>query len=47
MKELEEEINNHIEYLDSIEEYDIPCISMENLEAILSKYLNYKFELGE
>jgi hypothetical protein len=42
---LEEEIQENIEWLSTIENDDIECIGIENLEAILTRFFNRKISL--
>jgi hypothetical protein len=42
---LEEEIKENIEWLSTIDNDDIECIGIENLEAILTKFFNRKISL--
>jgi len=43
---LEEEIQENIEWLSTIENDDIECIGIENLEAILTRFFNRKISLS-
>lgn len=45
-KELAQKIKNQIEWLETTEGDEIECISIENLEEILSEYLNRKIKLS-
>lgn len=38
IEQLEEEIDSNTEYLQTTEQEEIACISIENLEAILNRY---------
>jgi len=42
---LEEEIKENIEWLSTIDNDDIECIGIENLEAILTRFFNRKISL--
>ena len=42
---LEEEIKENIEWLSTSRKYEIECISIENLEKILSRFLIKKITL--
>ena len=39
-EEFLENIDNHIEWLETTEGDEVECISIENLEMILKKYFN-------
>jgi Ca2+-binding EF-hand superfamily protein len=43
---LEEEIQENIEWLSTIDNDDIECIGIENLEAILTRFFNRKISLS-
>ena len=45
-QQLIEDIQNNIEWLDADGE-SIECISIENLEAALSKFLSMKIQISE
>lgn len=47
LEELKETIGNYIEWLQTTEGDEIECISIENLEHILSKYFNKPIKLSE
>ena len=42
---LEEEIKENIEWLSTIDDDDIECIGIENLESILTRFFNRKITL--
>jgi hypothetical protein len=42
---LEEEIKENIEWLSTIDNDDIECIGIENLEAILTRFFHRKISL--
>lgn len=42
---LEEEIKENIEWLSTIDDDDIQCIGIENLESILTRFFNRKITL--
>lgn len=44
---LEEEIIENIEWLSTIDDDDIECIGIENLEAILTKFFHRKITLTQ
>lgn len=44
---LEEEIKENVEWLSTIEDDEIECIGVENLEAILSKFIGRKIDLKQ
>jgi hypothetical protein len=46
-KELIEDIIFNIEWLETTDGDSVECISIENLEAALSKFLNKKVNLSE
>lgn len=46
-KDLVESIQENIEWLSTTEEDEIECISIENLEGILSKYFKTEIKLSE
>jgi len=46
-KELTEAIQNDIEWLYTTEKDEVECISIENLEGILTKFLNERIILSE
>jgi hypothetical protein len=43
---LEEEIKENIEWLNASGDYDVECISVENLEAILTRFFHRKISLS-
>ena len=43
---LEEEIKENIEWLSTIDNDDIECIGIENLETILTRFFNRKISLS-
>lgn len=46
-EQLKEEIQKNIEWLQTTEEDEVECISIENLEGILKKFLSIeKFDLS-
>jgi hypothetical protein len=45
LERLEEEIQENIEWLSTIDDDDIQCIGIENLEAILTRFFNRKITL--
>ena len=45
IEELIDKIQNYIEWMETSEGDEIECISVENLEAILSKFLSRKIKL--
>ena len=46
IKNLIEEIQNEAEFLSTTEGDEVDCIGLENLEGILSKFLNQKIKLA-
>jgi len=42
---LEEEIKENIEWLNASGDYDVECISVENLEAILTRFFHRKISI--
>jgi hypothetical protein len=46
-KQLLEEIQNNTEWLETTTGDEVECISIENLEGILSQFLNVKFEISQ
>jgi len=42
---LEEEIKENIEWLSTIDNDEVECIGIENLEAILTRFFNRKISL--
>jgi len=46
-KELAEAIQENIEWLSTTEEDEVECISVENLEGILTKFLNERIILSQ
>lgn len=45
LEKLEEEIKENIEWLSTIEDDDVECIGIENLEAILTRFFHRKISL--
>lgn len=45
LEKLEEEIKENIEWLSTTEDDEVECISIENLEAILTKFFNRNVSL--
>lgn len=45
LERLEEEIKENIEWLSTIDDDDIQCIGIENLEAILTRFFHRKISL--
>ena len=45
LERLEEEIKENIEWLSTIDDDEIECIGIENLEAILTRFFNRKISL--
>jgi len=45
--DLIEAIEDNIEWLDTLEEDEIECISIENLEGILSKFFNKTIKINK
>ena len=43
---LEEEIKENIEWLNTMDEDEIECIGIENLEGILTRFFNRKISLS-
>ena len=46
LERLEEEIKENIEWLSTFDDYDVECISIENLEGILTKFFKRKIKLS-
>ena len=46
LETLEIEIQDNIEWLSTIEDDDIECIGIENLEGILTRFFNRKITLS-
>jgi hypothetical protein len=46
-KQLLQEIQENTEWLETTEGDEVECISIENLEGILSQFLNVKFEISQ
>lgn len=46
INELINNIKTETEWLQTTEGHEVECISLENLEGILSKYLNVKIKLS-
>jgi len=46
IKNLIEEIQDNAEFLETTEGDEVDCIGLENLEGILSKFLNEKIKLA-
>ena len=44
---LEEQIKENVEWLSASGDYEIECISIENLESILSRFFNRKMDLKQ
>ena len=47
LKELIEDIRTDIEWLSTSEDDEVECISIENLEGILSRHINLPVKLSE
>ena len=47
LEALEEEIRENVEWLDTIGVGEIECISIENLEGILTRFFNKKVTLTQ
>ena len=45
--QLEEEIKDNVEWLDTIDDDQVECIGIENLEGILSRFFNRKIYLTQ
>jgi hypothetical protein len=45
--QLEEEIKDNVEWLATIDDDQVECIGIENLEGILSKFFNRKIYLTQ
>jgi hypothetical protein len=45
LERLEEEIIENIEWLSTIDDDDVECIGIENLEAILTRFFHRKITL--
>jgi len=45
LERLEEEIKENVEWLSTIEDDDVECIGIENLEAILTRFFGMKIDL--
>jgi hypothetical protein len=45
LEKLEEEIKENIEWLSTIEDDDVECIGIENLEAILTRFFGRRISL--
>lgn len=45
LEKLEEEIIENIEWLSTIDDDDVECIGIENLEAILTRFFHRKITL--
>ena len=45
LERLEEEIKENIEWLSTTEDDEVECISVENLESILTKFFHRKISL--
>lgn len=43
---LEEEIKENIEWLNAAADYEVECISIENLEGILTRFFHRKISLS-
>jgi hypothetical protein len=46
LERLEEEIKENIEWLSTFDDYDVECISIENLEGILTRFFGRKIKLS-
>jgi hypothetical protein len=47
LEKLEEEIKENIEWLETMDMlFEVECISVENLESILTKFFNRKISLS-
>lgn len=46
-EQLEEEIKENVEWLATIEDDQVECIGIENLEGILSRFFNRKIYLTQ
>ncbi len=46
-EQLEEEIKENVEWLATIDDDQVECIGIENLEGILSKFFNRKIYLTQ
>jgi hypothetical protein len=44
---LEEQIKENVEWLSASGDYEVECISIENLEGILSRFFNRKMDLKQ
>lgn len=47
LNELVEDVQNYIEWLETTEGDEVECISIENLEMILSRFFNQEIKLSE
>lgn len=45
--DLIEEIQDNVEFLETTEQDELECIGIENLEGILSKFLNTEIKLSQ
>jgi hypothetical protein len=45
LEKLEEEIKENIEWLFTTEDYEVECIGIENLEAILTRFFGRRISL--
>jgi hypothetical protein len=45
IEELITEIQNNIEWLETIDDDEVECIGVENLEVILGRFLNKEIKL--
>lgn len=45
LESLEEQIKENTEWLSASNDYDVECISIENLEGILTRFFNKKITL--
>jgi hypothetical protein len=47
LEKLEEEIKENIEWLETIDDDEVECISIENLETILTRFFHRKISLTQ
>ena len=47
VNQLIDQIKDHIEWLQTTEGDEIECISIENLQSVLQKYLNLQVKLSQ
>jgi hypothetical protein len=45
LERLEEEIKENVEWLSASGDYEVECISIENLEGILTRFFGMKIDL--